>query len=154
MSNPTVRLAAAQVTPAFLDLNGSLRLWGGRLGRWLVCFRAPFCRGWGGGRQSLRFPHFTRIDLSLTEASEVVVHRLFVIQAEVLGVGTNESFIKDAAGKLIEVFFFDGLEHARADLGDVGNLVEREFFFLARVTKFVSEVAHVDAAGAVILATS
>ena len=85
------------------------------------------------------------IDLSFAEASEVVSHRLFVIEAEVLGVGANETFIKDAAGELIEVFLFDGFEHARADLGYVGNLIEREFFFLARLTKFVPEMAHVNA---------
>ena len=41
-----------------------------------------------------------------------------------LGVGANESFVEDAAGKLVEVFFFDGAKHARADFGDVGNVVE------------------------------
>lgn len=90
-----------------------------------------------------------RIHLSLAEAGQVIVDGFFVIEAEVLGVGANESFIKDTAGKLIEVFLFDGFEHAGADLGDVGNLIEREISLLARLTKFVSEVAHSGAVAAV-----
>ena len=58
------------------------------------------------------------------------------------GVRANESFIKDAAGKLIEILFFDGAEHARGDLDDIGDVIEREFFALARFAKFISEGAH------------
>ena len=60
-----------------------------------------------------------------------------------LGVCADESAIEDAAGQLLEVFLFDGLQHARADLGDVGNVVERELFLLARFAEFVAELAHV-----------
>ena len=64
-----------------------------------------------------------------------------------LGIGANKSLIEDAAGKLIEVLFFDGAQHAHPDLGDVGNVIEREFFFLARFAEFVSEFAHVVLSG-------
>lgn len=60
-----------------------------------------------------------------------------------LGVGANESFIEDAARKLIEILFFDGLEHARTDLDDIGNVIKRKFFRLARLAEFVPELAHV-----------
>lgn len=139
----------------FLNLRRNLRLWDGRFGYGLAGFWLNlFCRNRRGGGQSLRFPHFVRINLSLAQARDVFGHRFFVIEAEMLGVGANESFVEDAAGQLIEVFFFDGFEHAGADLGDVRNLIERELFFLARVTKFVSEVAHSGAVAAVMLGTS
>lgn len=82
------------------------------------------------------------VDLRLTQTRQVIVDRIFGIEAEMLGVGANESAIEDAAGKLLEVFFFDSLQHACADLGDVGNVVERELFFLARFAEFVAELAH------------
>jgi len=59
-----------------------------------------------------------------------------------LGVGANESFIEDTAGKLVEVFFFDGLQHAGANLGDAGNVVERELFRFAGFAEFVAEYGH------------
>jgi uncharacterized protein (DUF2164 family) len=59
-----------------------------------------------------------------------------------LGVGAYESLVEYTAGELVEVFFFDGLEHARADLSDVGNVIEREVFLLARFAEFVAEFAH------------
>ena len=82
------------------------------------------------------------VDLRLAQASEVVRDGLFVVQSEMLGIGANESLVEDAAGELVEMFFFDGLEHARADLGDVRNVIEREFFLLARFAEFVAEFAH------------
>jgi hypothetical protein len=60
-----------------------------------------------------------------------------------LGIGADESFVEDAAGKLVEVFFFDGAKHARADFGDVGNVIERDVFFLARFAEFVAELTHI-----------
>ena len=82
------------------------------------------------------------VDLSLAQAGKIVADGFFVVESEMLGVGADEPLVEYATGKLIEVLFFDGLEHARADLGDVGNVVERELFFLARLAKFVSEFAH------------
>ena len=34
------------------------------------------------------------------------------------------------------------LQHARADLSDIGNVIEREFFGLARFAEFCSELTH------------
>lgn len=102
--------------------------------------RALFLRG-GDWRRS-RVPDFVSIHLGLAEAGEIVGDGVSVVEAEVLGVGANESLVKDAAGELVEVLFFDGLQHARADFGDVGNVIERDAFGLARLAKFVSELAH------------
>jgi hypothetical protein len=60
----------------------------------------------------------------------------------VLCVGTNESAIEDAARELIEMLLFDSLQHARADLGDVRNVVKREFLTFPRLAEFVSEITH------------
>lgn len=100
---------------------------------------------WGGGARKFwanRIPDFVGIDLRFAQADKVIGDGFFVVEAEMLGVGANESFIEDPAGKLIEGFIFDGLEHAGADLGYVGDVVEREIFFLARLAEFVSELAH------------
>jgi hypothetical protein len=93
----------------------------------------------GAGR---RVPDFVGVDLGLAQAGEIVGDGLFVVETEVLGVSANESFIEDAAGQLVEVFFFDGLQHARADFGDVGNVIERDAFGLACFAEFVAELAH------------
>jgi len=123
----------------FLDLHRRLGFRGGLAG----FGDAELVGGGGAGKFGAnRIPDFVGIDLRLAQADKVVGDGFFVVEAEMLGVGANESFIEDAAGKLIEVLFFDGLQHARTDLGDVGNVIEREFFFLARLTKFVSELAH------------
>ena len=94
--------------------------------------------------RSRAIPAAVGIDLCLAQAGQVVVDRFFGIEAEVLGVGADESAVEDAAGELVEMLLFDGLQHARADLRNTGNIVERELFFLARLAKFVSELAHVE----------
>jgi hypothetical protein len=90
----------------------------------------------GGGRDA-----FLRVDLGLAE-SKIIGDRFVIVQAEVLGVGANESFIEDAAGKQIEVLLLDSLQHARADFGGLGNFFERDVLGLARFAEFVAELAH------------
>ena len=75
-------------------------------------------------------------------AGEVRGDCVVLVQAEKLGVGANESFVEDAAGEPVEVFLFDGLEHARADFGDLGSVIERDGLLLARFAEFVAELAH------------
>lgn len=125
----------------FFDLDGRL------LG---FDFRLNGARRFGldcdGRLRSGRFgqiPSAVGVNLRLAQAGEVIVDRFLGVEAEVLGVRADESAIEDAAGQLLEVFLFDGLQHARADLGDVGNVVERELFLLARFAEFVAELAHV-----------
>ena len=74
--------------------------------------------------------------------SEIVADRLLGVQPEMLRVSTNEAFIEDSAGKIVEVLLFNSAEHTGADLGDVGNVVKRELSHLARLTKFVPEISH------------
>ena len=90
-----------------------------------------------------RFPNFVRVDLCLAEAGEVVGDGFFVVQSEMLGIGADETFVEHAAGENIEALFFDGLEHARADLGDIGNGIQRDVLLLACLAEFVAEFAHV-----------
>ena len=97
---------------------------------------------WIAVARAFRFPDFMGVDLRLAQAGEIVGDGIFGVESEVLGVGANESLVEDAARKLIEVFLFDGLEHARADLGDVGNVIERELFLLASVAEFVAEFSQ------------
>lgn len=93
-------------------------------------------------RRTFRFPDLVGVDLRLAEAGKIIGDGFFSIHSEMLGIGANESLVEDTAGQLIEVLFFDGLEHARTDLGDIGNGIERDVFFLARLAEFVSEFAH------------
>ena len=74
-------------------------------------------RGSGFGGDG--FPDLVGVNLGLAQGDEIVGDGFLAVEAEMLGVGANESFVEDAAGKQVEVFFLDGLKHARADLGDV-----------------------------------
>jgi len=96
----------------------------------------------GSGGRGLGIPNFLRIDLGLAKGRQVIGDGLFGVETEVLGIGADEAFIEDAARKIVEMFFLDGAQHAGADLGDVGNVVEREFFLLAGLAKLFSEFAH------------
>jgi len=131
------------------------------LDRWLWLrhrFESPGCSRWRWEGlvwvATIRcIPAPVRVNLRLTEASQVVVDRIFGIEAEVLGVSADESAIKNTARELIKLLLFNGLQHSRADLGDVGNVVEREFLPLPRPAEFFSELAHVERPF-VVLATS
>ena len=43
------------------------------------------------------------------------------------GVGADKPFIKDAAGKLIELVRLEGGQEARGDFGGDGDVVKRDF---------------------------
>lgn len=92
------------------------------------------------------------IELCLAQGRQILGYSLFIVEPEMAGVGADESFIKDTAGKLIEAFVFDGFEHARADLGDVGNVIERVATPLALFAELVSEGSHSDSAGGAVSA--
>ncbi len=124
----------------FFDLRRGLWFQGRQFG----LAGAIFFERWRTWRRRglFRLPHLVSVDLRLAQASEIVSDGLFVVESEMLGVSADESLVEDAAGELVEMFFFDGLEHARADLGDVGNVIEREFLLLARFAEFVAEFSH------------
>ncbi len=91
--------------------------------------------GWGAeiGENVLR------LNLTLSQGCEIVGNRFFFIQSDLAGVGADEALIKDSAGKLVEVFVFEGAQHARADFCGVGDGVERHAALLALLAKFLPE---------------
>lgn len=79
------------------------------------------------------------LNLAFAQGCEIIGDGFFFIEADLAGVGADESFIEDAAGELIEVFVFEGAQHAGADFGGVGDGIEREAALLALLAKFFSE---------------
>src|SRR5215467_6897545 len=67
---------------------------------------------------------------SLSGRLQIVRYRLLLVEPDVTGVRANESLIKDAAWKLIEVFFFECSQQACPYLGGNGNVVEAYALFL------------------------
>jgi hypothetical protein len=82
------------------------------------------------------------LDLALAQSGEIVGYGFFFVESDLAGVGADEPFVEDAAGELIEVFVFEGAQHAGADLGGVGDGVELKSTLLALSAKFFSEGAH------------
>jgi len=86
-----------------------------------------------------RVPVLLRCRRSFAGSFEVVGDGLIFVDREVAGVGSNESFIKDAAGELVEFFFFESAQHAGADFGGKRNIVEGDVALLALFAKAFSE---------------
>jgi len=117
-------------------------------------YRGLLCRGLRGGRTrgrgfapigsgaTLGIATSVRVNLFLAETGKIFRNGIVGVEANLLGVGANESLVEDASGELVEVFIFDCLQHARADLGDIGNVIKREFLALASLAKLVAEAAH------------
>jgi|HubBroStandDraft_5_1064220.scaffolds.fasta_scaffold15113_1 hypothetical protein len=82
------------------------------------------------------------LTVELVQCGDVPGDGFFLVEAKILGVGANEAFVEDAARELVEVLLFDGAEHARADLGGVGNVLELDALPLTRFTEFVAELSH------------
>ncbi len=99
--------------------------------------------GWGAevGENGLR------VNLTLAQGGEVIGDNFFFVEADLAGVGADETFVEDAAGELIEMLVLDGAEHAGADLRSGGDGVERDAATLTLLTKFFSEGAHKDSGG-------
>ena len=81
-------------------------------------------------------------NLTLAQGGQIVSDGFFFVESDLAGVGAHETFVEDAAGKLVEVFVFQGAQHAGADLGGVGDGVERDAALLALFAKFFSERSH------------
>jgi hypothetical protein len=88
------------------------------------------------------------IDLRLAKSGQIFGDRFFGTKAQSLGVGADETLVKDATGKNVETFLFNGFQHTRADLGDVGNVIESQATLLPLLAKFFSEPSHRDPTGA------
>jgi hypothetical protein len=82
------------------------------------------------------------LNLALAQSGQIIGYGFFFIEADLAGVGADKTFVEDAAGKLVKVFFFDGAQHAGADFGGVGDSVELDAALLALFAKFFSERTH------------
>ena len=80
--------------------------------------------------------------MGLAQGRQIFGDGFFGIESQILGVGAYETFVENAAGKNVETLLFDGLQHARADFGDVGNVVKGDAAALALFAKFFSECSH------------
>ena len=79
------------------------------------------------------------LHLTFAQGEEVVGESLFFVEANLASVGAHETFIEDAAGKLVEVFVLEGAQHAGTDFGGVGDGIEGEAALLALFAKFFSK---------------
>lgn len=57
-------------------------------------------------------------------SSQIIRYSLLFINADAAGVSADETFIEDAAGKLLEMILFQRLQKPGADFGGLGDLVE------------------------------
>jgi len=87
------------------------------------------------------------LGLALAQRIQIVADRFFRVEPDLACVGANETFVENAAGKLVEALVFQRLQHAGADLGGIGDGVERYPPLLALLAKFFSELAHVCSGG-------
>jgi hypothetical protein len=79
------------------------------------------------------------MDLALTERDQVIGYRLVFVQADLAGVGADETFVEDATRKLIEVLIFNGAEHAKTDFRGGRDSLERNAAQFALRAKIVPE---------------
>jgi hypothetical protein len=90
----------------------------------------------GGGIAGTTLPDFWNLSLwnlplrGLRQCSgcggHVVGNGLVFVDTQVAGVGTDKAFIKDSAGKLVELFFFDGDQETGSDLGRQRYVVQSD----------------------------
>jgi hypothetical protein len=98
--------------------------------------------GFCGLRSNIRLDGRLR-ELALPLSGEIVGHGFLFVEPDLPGVGADETLIEDATGKLVEVFVFEGAQHAGADLRGVGDGIQLDAALLALFAKFFSEGAHV-----------
>ena len=64
---------------------------------------------------------------------------LIFVEANAPRVGANESLIEDASGQLVELILLQRLQHAGADFGGDGNLLQRDFALLAFLSQLFAK---------------
>ncbi len=62
---------------------------------------------------------------------QVFGNGLIFVEANETRIGANEAFVENASGQLAEVILFQRLQHAGADFGGDGNLLQCDLAFLA-----------------------
>ena len=50
--------------------------------------------------------NFLGLNLTLAQGGEIISYGFFLVEADLAGVGTDETFIENSAGKLVKVFVF------------------------------------------------
>ena len=80
-----------------------------------------------------------RLELGLAHCVEIVGYGFFFVESDLTCVGAHETLVEDAAGKLVEMFLFEGAQHAGADFGGAGDGIEPDALPLALLAKFFSE---------------
>jgi hypothetical protein len=73
---------------------------------------------------------------------EVVGDGLVFVQTNAARVSTDKTFVEDAAGELIEMFFFECAQHARANFRGQGNFLESDSLLLPFQFQLGSERCH------------
>ena len=63
---------------------------------------------------------------ALSGGFQIVGNRLILIQPYMAGIGSHKAFVENTARQLVEVFVLQGLQHAGANLGGEGNLIQRD----------------------------
>ncbi len=107
-------------------------------------------RGDGGGPNSGLLEireNLLGLKLTFAQGGEIVGYGFFLVEADLAGVGADEPLIENTAGKLVEVFFLEGAQHARTNFGGVGNGLERKAALLTLLAKFFSEGSHSGSGG-------
>lgn len=95
-------------------------------------------RGWGAEIRR----NGARRELILARGGEIVRYGFFFVEADLAGVGADESLIEDAAGEQVKVFVLEGAQHAGADFCGLGDGLEIEPALFALFAKFFSEGSH------------
>ena len=113
------------------------QLAGGDLGANFEAAALGFVRGMGAS--AITADGFDLDRRTVAGGFQVVGDSLVFINAEGAGVGADKSLVENAAGELAEFFLLQGLEHAGADLGGGGNLLERDFALFAFELEFFAE---------------
>jgi hypothetical protein len=73
---------------------------------------------------------------------QIVGNRLIFIEAHKARIGADEALIEDASRQLAELIFFQSLQHAGADLGGDGNLLQRDLALFALQLQFFAKGWH------------
>src|ERR1700723_3668 len=70
---------------------------------------------------------------------QVVGNYLIFVEADAAGVSAHETLIKDASRQLIEFILFQRLQHAGANFGGGGNLLQRDVALFALLFQFFTK---------------
>ena len=72
-------------------------------------------------------------------SQQVFGNGLIFVQANAAGIGADKALVEDASRQLVELIFFQGPQHARPDLGGVGNLLQCDLALFALLFQFFAK---------------